>query len=213
MLKILCWVYREIIQTFSREQSKNTSTFSRHQMLWLALALYSQSIQSLLQWLGISWSVSRSWWFHTVLVSNVLQYLNLIIFWAELNDGDMSVFFLWDFRTDRGPHGAHVCLFQALSERFNGEISGDLVANSCFFPDEYFTCSSQCLSCGWVASSSFLQKKNPKLFWTSSWLYDRWLAGLAAGTAWTTWVKDSLMRQSTAVGILSSTIIAFTPVR
>lgn len=41
-----------------------------------------------------------------------------------------------------------VCLFQALSERFNGEISGDLVANSCFFPDEYFTCSSQCLSCG-----------------------------------------------------------------
>uniref|UniRef100_A0A1A8BB24 Zinc finger, FYVE domain containing 1 n=1 Tax=Nothobranchius kadleci TaxID=1051664 RepID=A0A1A8BB24_NOTKA len=37
---------------------------------------------------------------------------------------------------------------QALSERFNGEISGELSVHSCFFPDEYFTCSSQCLSCG-----------------------------------------------------------------
>ncbi|XP_030574948.1 zinc finger FYVE domain-containing protein 1-like isoform X2 [Archocentrus centrarchus] len=37
---------------------------------------------------------------------------------------------------------------QALSERFSGEISGELVAHSCFFPDEYFTCSSLCLSCG-----------------------------------------------------------------
>lgn len=37
---------------------------------------------------------------------------------------------------------------QALSERFNGEIAGELVAHSCFFPDEYFTCSSLCLSCG-----------------------------------------------------------------
>ncbi|TWW72199.1 zinc finger FYVE domain-containing protein 1-like [Takifugu flavidus] len=37
---------------------------------------------------------------------------------------------------------------QALSERFNGEITGELAANSCFFPDEYFTCSSLCLSCG-----------------------------------------------------------------
>ncbi|XP_013867787.1 zinc finger FYVE domain-containing protein 1 [Austrofundulus limnaeus] len=37
---------------------------------------------------------------------------------------------------------------QALSERFNGEISGEPAAHSCFFPDEYFTCSSQCLSCG-----------------------------------------------------------------
>ncbi|XP_046904129.1 zinc finger FYVE domain-containing protein 1-like [Hypomesus transpacificus] len=37
---------------------------------------------------------------------------------------------------------------QALSERFNGEIADELVAHSCFFPDEYFTCSSICLSCG-----------------------------------------------------------------
>lgn len=37
---------------------------------------------------------------------------------------------------------------QALSERFNGEITGEVAANSCFFPDEYFTCSSLCLSCG-----------------------------------------------------------------
>nr|XP_040054814.1 zinc finger FYVE domain-containing protein 1-like isoform X2 [Gasterosteus aculeatus aculeatus] len=37
---------------------------------------------------------------------------------------------------------------QALSERFNGEITGELVAHSCFFPDEYFTCSCLCLSCG-----------------------------------------------------------------
>lgn len=37
---------------------------------------------------------------------------------------------------------------QALSERFNGEISDEVVAHSCFFPDEYFTCSSLCLSCG-----------------------------------------------------------------
>lgn len=36
----------------------------------------------------------------------------------------------------------------ALSERFNGEIADELVAHSCFFPDEYFTCSSLCLSCG-----------------------------------------------------------------
>lgn len=44
---------------------------------------------------------------------------------------------------------------QALSERFNGEIAGELVAHSCFFPDEYFTCSSLCLSCGSVPSCQF----------------------------------------------------------
>ncbi|XP_034432290.1 zinc finger FYVE domain-containing protein 1-like isoform X1 [Hippoglossus hippoglossus] len=37
---------------------------------------------------------------------------------------------------------------QALSERFSGEIVGELTALSCFFPDEYFTCSCLCLSCG-----------------------------------------------------------------
>ncbi|KAK0137598.1 Zinc finger FYVE domain-containing protein 1 [Merluccius polli] len=37
---------------------------------------------------------------------------------------------------------------QALSERFCGEIPDELVAHSCFFPDEYFTCSCLCLSCG-----------------------------------------------------------------
>ncbi|XP_062329311.1 zinc finger FYVE domain-containing protein 1 [Osmerus eperlanus] len=36
---------------------------------------------------------------------------------------------------------------QALSERFCGEISDDKVPLYSFFPDEYFTCSSVCLSC------------------------------------------------------------------
>lgn len=44
---------------------------------------------------------------------------------------------------------------QALSERFNGEIADELVAHSCFFPDEYFTCSILCLSCGSVLSYLF----------------------------------------------------------
>ncbi|XP_060274234.1 zinc finger FYVE domain-containing protein 1 isoform X4 [Ovis aries] len=37
---------------------------------------------------------------------------------------------------------------QALSDRFSGEIPDDQMAHSSFFPDEYFTCSSLCLSCG-----------------------------------------------------------------
>lgn len=37
---------------------------------------------------------------------------------------------------------------QALSDRFSGEIPDDQMAHSSFFPDEYFTCSSVCLSCG-----------------------------------------------------------------
>ncbi|XP_036852806.2 zinc finger FYVE domain-containing protein 1 isoform X2 [Manis javanica] len=37
---------------------------------------------------------------------------------------------------------------QALSDRFSGEIPDDQMAQSSFFPDEYFTCSSLCLSCG-----------------------------------------------------------------
>ncbi|XP_036414787.1 zinc finger FYVE domain-containing protein 1 [Colossoma macropomum] len=36
---------------------------------------------------------------------------------------------------------------QALSDRFCGEISDDKVSMYSFFPDEYFTCPSVCLSC------------------------------------------------------------------
>ncbi|KAJ8403763.1 hypothetical protein AAFF_G00346310 [Aldrovandia affinis] len=36
---------------------------------------------------------------------------------------------------------------QALSDRFCGEISDDKTSIYSFFPDEYFTCSSVCLSC------------------------------------------------------------------
>lgn len=41
-------------------------------------------------------------------------------------------------------------VWQALSDRFSGEIPDDQMAHSSFFPDEYFTCSSVCLSCGYV---------------------------------------------------------------
>ncbi|GCB82483.1 hypothetical protein scyTo_0022676, partial [Scyliorhinus torazame] len=37
---------------------------------------------------------------------------------------------------------------QALSMRFNGEITDDRITTSSFFPDEYFSCSNVCLSCG-----------------------------------------------------------------
>lgn len=43
------------------------------------------------------------------------------------------------------PPGA---FFQALSERFSGEIPDEHMNSNSFFPDEYFTCSSICLSCG-----------------------------------------------------------------
>lgn len=36
---------------------------------------------------------------------------------------------------------------QALSDRFCGEILDDKIPLYSFFPDEYFTCSSVCLSC------------------------------------------------------------------
>ncbi|KAI4557115.1 hypothetical protein MJT46_013794 [Ovis ammon polii x Ovis aries] len=36
---------------------------------------------------------------------------------------------------------------KALSDRFSGEIPDDQMAHSSFFPDEYSTCSSLCLSC------------------------------------------------------------------
>ncbi|TKC46435.1 hypothetical protein EI555_015621 [Monodon monoceros] len=37
---------------------------------------------------------------------------------------------------------------KALSDRFSGEIPDDEMAHSSLFPDEYFTCSVLCLSCG-----------------------------------------------------------------
>jgi len=57
---------------------------------------------------------------------------------------------------------------QALSERFNGEIAGELVGHGCFFPDEYFTCSSLCLSCGSVLYDLFLKKKIPIFMYLST---------------------------------------------
>uniref|UniRef100_A0A672LZG1 Zinc finger FYVE domain-containing protein 1-like n=1 Tax=Sinocyclocheilus grahami TaxID=75366 RepID=A0A672LZG1_SINGR len=39
---------------------------------------------------------------------------------------------------------------QALSNRFCGEISDDKISICSFFPDEYFTCPSVCLSCNYV---------------------------------------------------------------
>ncbi|XP_061749814.1 zinc finger FYVE domain-containing protein 1-like isoform X2 [Nerophis ophidion] len=57
---------------------------------------------------------------------------------------------LLDNNATRSPR-TPVVIFKALlalSERFSGEIGDELLAHSCFFPDEYFTCSSLCLSCG-----------------------------------------------------------------
>ncbi|MBN3304972.1 ZFYV1 protein, partial [Amia calva] len=52
--------------------------------------------------------------------------------------------------TMRSPRSPRVIFkaLQALSERFSGEIPDEHLAHSSFFPDEYFTCSSLCLSCG-----------------------------------------------------------------
>lgn len=44
----------------------------------------------------------------------------------------------------------HCPLLQALSESFSGDIPDEHMTSNSFFPDEYFTCSSLCLSCGWV---------------------------------------------------------------
>ncbi|XP_072344034.1 zinc finger FYVE domain-containing protein 1 isoform X2 [Scyliorhinus torazame] len=49
---------------------------------------------------------------------------------------------------------------KALSERFNGEIADDQMAHSCFFPDEYFTCSCTCLSCGTGCKNSMNHAKD-----------------------------------------------------
>lgn len=69
---------------------------------------------------------------------------------------------------------------QALSERFNGEITGELAPNSCFFPDEYFTCSSLCLSCGRVPLTVCVLRVDWEPLLT---LRNVSLPGLAAGTA------------------------------
>ncbi|KAL6095631.1 zfyve1 [Pungitius sinensis] len=55
-----------------------------------------------------------------------------------------------DNNTTRSPRSASVIYraLQALSERFSGDISEEHMASNSFFPDEYFTCSSLCLSCG-----------------------------------------------------------------
>uniref|UniRef100_A0A667Y8G2 Si:ch211-11n16.2 n=1 Tax=Myripristis murdjan TaxID=586833 RepID=A0A667Y8G2_9TELE len=49
-------------------------------------------------------------------------------------------------RSPRQPRIVYHAL-EALSERFCGEISDDKITLYSFFPDEYFTCSSVCLSC------------------------------------------------------------------
>uniref|UniRef100_A0A8B9GZP7 Zinc finger FYVE-type containing 1 n=1 Tax=Astyanax mexicanus TaxID=7994 RepID=A0A8B9GZP7_ASTMX len=55
-----------------------------------------------------------------------------------------------DNTTTRSPRSASVIYkaLQALSERFSGEIPDEHLTSNSFFPDEYFTCSSICLSCG-----------------------------------------------------------------
>ncbi|XP_069806192.1 zinc finger FYVE domain-containing protein 1 [Dendropsophus ebraccatus] len=50
-------------------------------------------------------------------------------------------------RSSRHPGVIYKAL-KALSDRFSGEIPDDQMTHSCFFPDEYFTCSALCLSCG-----------------------------------------------------------------
>uniref|UniRef100_A0A8C5HHR1 Zinc finger, FYVE domain containing 1 n=1 Tax=Gouania willdenowi TaxID=441366 RepID=A0A8C5HHR1_GOUWI len=55
-----------------------------------------------------------------------------------------------DNNTTRSPRSAGVIYkaLQALSDRFSGDITEEFMASNTFFPDEYFTCSSICLSCG-----------------------------------------------------------------
>ncbi|KAM3918008.1 zinc finger FYVE domain-containing protein 1 [Leptodactylus fuscus] len=50
-------------------------------------------------------------------------------------------------RSSRHPGVIYKAL-KALSDRFSGEIPDDQMTHSCFFPDEYFTCSAMCHSCG-----------------------------------------------------------------
>ncbi|XP_043930604.1 zinc finger FYVE domain-containing protein 1 [Protopterus annectens] len=57
------------------------------------------------------------------------------------------------------PPGVIYKALKALSDRFSGEILDDHMAQSCFFPDEYFTCSSICLSCGAGCTNSMNHTK------------------------------------------------------
>ncbi|XP_034018108.1 zinc finger FYVE domain-containing protein 1 isoform X2 [Thalassophryne amazonica] len=52
--------------------------------------------------------------------------------------------------TTRSPRCARVIYkaLQALSDCFSGEIPDEHMTGNCFFPDDYFTCASICLSCG-----------------------------------------------------------------
>ncbi|XP_029454579.1 zinc finger FYVE domain-containing protein 1 isoform X4 [Rhinatrema bivittatum] len=61
-------------------------------------------------------------------------------------------------RSPRHPGVIYKAL-KALSDRFSGEIPDDHMAHSCFFPDEYFTCSSVCLSCGAGCKNSMNHSK------------------------------------------------------
>ncbi|XP_078262257.1 zinc finger FYVE domain-containing protein 1 isoform X2 [Rhinoraja longicauda] len=58
------------------------------------------------------------------------------------------------------PPGIIFKALKALSERFCGEIADDRIAYSCFFPDEYFTCSCTCLSCGVGCKNSMNHAKD-----------------------------------------------------
>ncbi|KAG7466365.1 hypothetical protein MATL_G00164100 [Megalops atlanticus] len=55
-----------------------------------------------------------------------------------------------DNNSTRSPRSPRVIFkaLQALSDRFSGDIPDEHLAHNSFFPDEYFTCSSLCLSCG-----------------------------------------------------------------
>uniref|UniRef100_A0A8C5PY75 Zinc finger FYVE domain-containing protein 1 n=1 Tax=Leptobrachium leishanense TaxID=445787 RepID=A0A8C5PY75_9ANUR len=61
-------------------------------------------------------------------------------------------------RSSRHPGVIYKAL-KALSDRFCGEIPDDHMAHSCFFPDEYFTCSAICLSCGAGCKNSMNHSK------------------------------------------------------
>ncbi|RVE56155.1 hypothetical protein OJAV_G00233490 [Oryzias javanicus] len=57
---------------------------------------------------------------------------------------------LLDNNSTRSPRSAGVIFkaLQALSQRFSGEIPDEQSGANSFFPEEYFTCCSACLSCG-----------------------------------------------------------------
>ncbi|CAM4569278.1 unnamed protein product [Lepidochelys olivacea] len=63
--------------------------------------------------------------------------------------------------TTRSPRQPGVIFkaLKALSDRFSGEIPDDQMAHSSFFPDEYFTCSTICLSCGCGCKNSMNHAK------------------------------------------------------